>query len=149
MPLVRMWCRRYSCTRPNDTDGNQSGINLRIMRLADVLLMHAEAENEASGPTPEAQASYNRVRARANMADVDANISQDDFRTIIRRERVLELSSKDVRWMDPKIWGILEERFNDPTVLSGQSFDINRHKFYPIPGSELLDNPNLHQYSDY
>ena len=136
-------------TRPNDTDGNQSGINLRIMRLADVLLMHAEAENEANGPTTEAQASFNRVRARANMASVDAGISQGDFRTAIRRERVLELSSEDVRWMDLKRWGILEERFNDPSVLSGQSFDITRHEYYPIPGSELLDNPNLQQYSNY
>ena len=54
-------------TRPNDSNGNQSSINIRLMRFADVLLMHAEAENEQDGPTANAMQSYNRVRARAKM----------------------------------------------------------------------------------
>ena len=133
----------------NDLDGFASSINIRIIKFADVLLMHAEAENEANGPTATAQASFNRVRARANMAAVSETISKDDFRTAIRRERVLELSAEENRWMDLKRWGILEERFQDPSVLSGENFDINKHEYYPIPYLEMIANPNLVQYADY
>ncbi|MCG8311167.1 MAG: RagB/SusD family nutrient uptake outer membrane protein, partial [Cytophagales bacterium] len=136
-------------TRPNDTDGFQSGINDRIMRFADVLLMYAEAENEANGPTLEARHAFDRVRDRANMSNVDPGISKDDFREVVRRERVLELSAEDNRWMDLKRWGILEERFNDSEVLSGKLFNINRHEYYPIPQRDILTNPNLEQYADY
>ncbi len=133
----------------NDFNGFQSSINDRIMRFADVLLMYAEAENEANGPTASAQAAFNRVRDRVNMSHVDSGISKDDFRAVIRRERVLELSAEDNRWLDLKRWGILEERFNDPEVLSGEFFNINRHEYYPIPQSDIDLNPNLEQYADY
>lgn len=136
-------------TRANDNNGLASGINIRIMRFADVLLMHAEAENEAKGPTEAAQISFNRVRARANMAPVDPNISKDDFRTKIRRERVLELSDEENRWMDLKRWGILEERFKNPEVLSGKLFNISRNEYYPIPAVDMQTNKNLVQYADY
>ncbi|MFY0653997.1 MAG: RagB/SusD family nutrient uptake outer membrane protein [Cyclobacteriaceae bacterium] len=136
-------------TRANDNNGFQSGINIRLMRLGDVLLMHAEAENEANGPTALAQASFNRVRDRADMAAVNTAISKDDFRTAIRRERVLELSGEENRWMDLNRWGILEARFNDPMVLSGQNFNIAKHQYYPIPASEIENNPSLDQYADY
>lgn len=136
-------------TAANDTNGRLSSINIRLMRFADVLLMYAEAENEANGPTFLAQAAFNRVRARANMASVNSGIGQDDFRIAIRRERVLELSGEENRWMDLKRWDILEERFNDPSVESGANFIKSRHEYYPIPGSDILNNPNLDQYSDY
>ncbi len=136
-------------TRANDSNGFQSGVNIRLMRFADVLLMYAEAENEANGPTDLAQSAYNRVRARANMTSVDPAVTKDDFRELIRKERVLELSGEENRWMDLKRWGILEERFNDSNVLSGKLFDISRHEYYPIPDTEILDNPNLTQYADY
>jgi hypothetical protein len=135
-------------TKANDADGFKSSVNIRLMRFADVLLMHAEAENEANGPTA-ARASYNRVRARANMAAISATVSKDNFRTAIRKERVLELSGEENRWMDLKRWGILEERFKDPNVLSGKLFNINRHEYYPIPVTEIVANPNLVQYADY
>lgn len=136
-------------TRANDNSGLLSGINIRIMRFADVLLMHAEAENEANGPTAAAQASFNRVRARANMAAVTTSITKEVFREKIRRERVLELSSEENRWMDLKRWGILAERFSRTDVLSGKKFQISRHEYYPIPAVDMQTNKNLIQYADY
>ena len=57
---------------PNNTAAvpgfNSSGNNKRIIRFADVLLMHAEAENEANGPTSAAYESINRIRARGRYA---------------------------------------------------------------------------------
>ena len=150
-PDAEIYWRKYrNCdTKANDNNGFQSSINDRIMRFADVLLMYAEADNEANGPTTAALASINRVRARANMAPIAENINQADFRNAIRKERVLELSAEDNRWMDLKRWGILEDRFSNDEVLSGKRFNMNRHEYWPIPQSDILTNPNLEQYSDY
>jgi hypothetical protein len=140
---------RNTETRANDADGFKSGVNIRIMRFADVLLMYAEAENEANGPTISAKTAFNRVRARANVASIDPNISKENFRAKIRRERVLELSGEENRWMDLKRWGILEERFKNPEVLSGKLFNKNKHEYYPIPATDMQTNKNLVQYADY
>ena len=150
-PDAHSYWRKYRNvdTQANDFNGFPSSVNDRIIRFADVLLMYAEAENEENGPTTTAQAAFNRVRDRANMSNVDPNISKDDFRKVIRRERVLELSGEDNRWLDLKRWGILEERFNDPDVLSGEFFEINRHEYYPIPQTEIDLNPSLEQYSNF
>ena len=150
-PDAPAYWKKYRNTEifANDSNGRQSSINDRIMKFGDVLLMYAEAENEANGPTADAQGAINRVRARARMAEVSASLSQDEFRTAVRRERVLELSGEDNRWMDLKRWGILEERFNDPNILSGKQFNISRHEYYPIPVTEIQANPNLVQYADY
>ncbi len=146
----KIYWRKYRNvdTKPNDLSGFQSGINIRMMRFADVLLMHAEAENEERGPTPEALASINRVRERASMAPL-AITDKDELRTAIRRERVLELSGEENRWLDLLRWDMLAERFASPEVMSGDLFIVGQHEYYPIPTSEIYTNPNLDQNPGY
>ena len=66
-----------------------SGNNIRLMRLADVLLMYAEALNE-TGATDQAYELVNRVRQRAEADPLPDGLSQDAFRAAVKAERGLE-----------------------------------------------------------
>lgn len=134
-----------------DLDGplpafNASGNNKRVIRFADVLLMHAEAENEANGPTDTAYESINRVRRRVDMPDIPAGLSQADFRQRVREERTLELCNESQRPLDLKRWGILVSTFMDhpeyrPSAIQYQA----GRELYPIPELELNTNPQWNQ----
>src|SRR5690606_9822307 len=97
--------------------------NYAIYRFAEVLLTAAEALNEVSGPTAEAQGYVNQVRARARNwagkatdfpADVNTGISKDDFRTLVLEERRLELSFEFKRWWDIKRRKMGDDVFKGP-----------------------------------
>lgn len=85
-----------------------TGDNFIVSRLADVLLMQAEALNEASFPNADAFALLNRVRTRAGIPSKTANntdaklrvASQAEFRTAIAQERRIELAFENHRWFD-------------------------------------------------
>jgi len=94
---------------PSGKDSRNNGNDLFIIRLAEVYLIKAEAENELNGPTAAALAAFNQVRARARQAagtsrSVPANlavpITKDQFRTKIFDERGLELIGEGQRWFD-------------------------------------------------
>jgi hypothetical protein len=80
-----------------------------IIRLAEVYLIKAEAENELKGPTADAYAAFNKLRARARLAngssrttpaDLTPGLSKEDFRMKIFDERGLELVGEGHRWFD-------------------------------------------------
>ncbi|CAN5506932.1 RagB/SusD family nutrient uptake outer membrane protein [soil metagenome] len=77
---------------------NDSKVNWKVIRYADVLLMYAEALNE-NGKTDAALTYLNQVRTRANMPKF-AGLSKDQLRTKIYDERIYELSMEGVRWFD-------------------------------------------------
>ena len=85
-----------------------TGDNFIISRLSDVLLMQAEALNEAGFPNAEAFILLNRVRIRAGLsakttANTDARLrvaSQAEFRAAIAQERRIELAFENHRWFD-------------------------------------------------
>lgn len=67
--------------------------NYIILRYAEVLLMVAEAANEVNGgPTAEAYAAINQVRARAGIPNLTPGLSHDLFRDSVFVERRWELS---------------------------------------------------------
>jgi hypothetical protein len=80
--------------------------NYIIFRYAEVLLSYAEAQNEAVGPDPTVANAVNLVRARVFLPAVPTGLSQDSMRTIIRRERRIELAFEDKRWFDIRRWDI-------------------------------------------
>lgn len=85
-----------------------TGDNFIISRLADVLLMQAEAANEAGFPSADAFALLNRVRTRAGLPTktttaTDARLrvaSQAEFRAAVAQERRVELAFENHRWFD-------------------------------------------------
>ncbi|MGX1930994.1 RagB/SusD family nutrient uptake outer membrane protein [Flagellimonas sp. 2504JD4-2] len=153
--------------RANDGDlGTASGQNFKLIRFADVLLMHAEALNESGGSEVEILASLNRVRQRANMPDVSSGLSTGELRDRIRLERVLELSLENDRFFDLKRWGVVVDRMNgnaDRVGNIGPSNDQIRavghpeenfpfsdvHTRLPFPIAEIQSNPLLNQNPGY
>lgn len=135
--------------------GTNVGTNWRIIRYADVLLMHAEALNE-QGMTSQAAGFVNMVRDRAGVAAIDENMSQADMRQAIIDERVLELTGESHRFFDLVRWGLADKYMGEnsahgdhPKSLSGGVFKTNKHEYLWIPNSELGANPNMEQNPGY
>jgi len=151
----RVWYRKYLNDYFRTQETFEGPINFRVIRYADVLLMYAECLN-ALNRTTEAYQYVDRVRARAGLAplsEVRPGLSQAAFLMQLMHERVTELTGEDVRWLDLQRWGyfddparIAELRTRDPEF---NNFDINRHKWIPIPQTEIDINPNLAQVGNY
>jgi hypothetical protein len=97
------------------------------LRLADVILLYAEALNE-NGNTAAALTQLNRIRSRAGLTDSSAT-SQADVRQAIQDERRLELAFEGHRWFDLV-------RTNTVNAEMGVTVSPNYHVF-PIPTSEV------------
>ena len=98
------------------------------LRLADVILLYAEALNE-NGNASGALAQLNTVRTRAGLSNSTAS-GQGEIRQAIANERRLELAFEGQRWFDLVRTGTVD-------AAVGQSVNPNFHIF-PIPNSEVL-----------
>lgn len=117
---------------------NNSGYNFIYLRMAEVYLIAAEAENEANGPT-NAYQFINPVRVRAELLPL-SGLSQEEFRTAIRNERRHELYDERTRYFDLLRWGIVIER----TLAVKPEAEIQEfHTLWPIPQSAIDRNPAL------
>jgi hypothetical protein len=139
-----------------------SGDDYYLIRLADILLLKAEALNE-SGNTSEAASLVNTVRSRVQLDPVSGALSQDEMKTAILNERRLELAFEAQRWDDLVRNGVattvmqaLEEYTyscvdgvpGDPVKMDYSKCDQN-HWIMPIPQLEIDANPNLKQNPGY
>lgn len=77
-----------------------------IFRYADILLIAAEALNEA-GSTGQAYQYVNEVRARVGMPAY-SGMDQNTLRERIRNERRVELCFEDQRFIDERRWKVFE-----------------------------------------
>ncbi|MBB2145595.1 RagB/SusD family nutrient uptake outer membrane protein [Pedobacter sp. LMG 31464] len=123
--------------------GNRFGwwMNIRILRYADVVLMHAEAANELGGATntTAALADLNSVRARARNgnAAILPNVTttdQDLLRNAIRQERRVELAMENDRFFDLVRWGIAGTAM---TAAGRPGFVEARDVLLPIPQTQI------------
>ncbi len=120
--------KKYHEALPEGEAISQSTIPQHIIRYADVLLMKAEALNETAGSGVEAP--LNLVRERAGLSAV-SGLSQDAFRTLIRKERRRELGFEFQRFFDVMRYG----KEYAKSVLPGLPWDSERY-YYPLPQSE-------------
>ena len=128
------------------TNSGRSNLNWPVYRYAEVLLFHAEAENEANGPTAAAYASINEVRARAKLPPL-AGLSQAAFRDAVRQERSWELAFESKRLFDLKRWGtFLDVLGSDRVARLGVK---PHHVLAAIPQREIDLNPQLGQNPGY
>ncbi|MDP4261336.1 MAG: RagB/SusD family nutrient uptake outer membrane protein [Bacteroidota bacterium] len=148
-PTTRIYPRKYTndgLGRPFETP--ESGINYRVLRYADILLMYAEALNELNR-TAEAYPFIQQVRSRAslpNLATVKPNMTQAQMRDQLAHERALEFAIEGQRIHDLIRWGW----FDDPAklaLLKSRDPDFNTYtpgnEWLPIPQQELDVNKNL------
>ena len=98
------------------------------LRLADVILLYAEALNE-TGNLNGALTELNKIRTRAGLADSAAG-SQAELRQAIQDERRLEMAFEGQRWFDLVRTGTVNAEM-------GESVDPRYHLF-PIPVTEVL-----------
>jgi len=124
-----------------NNQNQRTDLNWPIYRYAEVLLMFAEAENEANGPANAYQA-INAVRARAQLLPL-AGLTQDQFRSAVHQERSWELAFESKRVFDLKRWGEFYDTLKaDPIAGSAlQPFMV----FLPIPDREIGLDPALGQ----
>lgn len=147
-----------------------SGLNLILIRYADVLLMYAEAKNELNQMD---EAIWNKtikaLRARAGFTDPEALVftagaTKTQLQDIIRRERRCELASEGLRIHDIRRWKTAElvlntyphgAKYGDPSTDNGyirldkRNFNKDRDYLWAVPQSEKDINPNLGQNSGY
>jgi starch-binding outer membrane protein, SusD/RagB family len=124
--------------------------NFILIRLADILLLKAEALNEL-GEVDDAAALVNQIRDRVNLPPTTAT-TQADMRLAIEKERRLELAFEGHRWHDLKRTGRAIEVMNGLKDGSGNSLgyalDANR-LLWPIPQAERDKNDKLTQNEIY
>jgi hypothetical protein len=115
-----------------------------ILRLSDIYLINAEANNEL-GNTVDAYASLNAVRRRSKTLDAPANMSKDDFRSFVLEERGREFLFESNRRYDLQRFGIYLQVMN---FMNVDRFDIpkarnSRSLLLPIPLSEINSNTEI------
>jgi hypothetical protein len=151
-------------TAPGST--NVNGLNVNVIRLADVYLMAAECQVEL-GNLADALRLVNAVRARAAQLPVatdkavggapaatyrvnpyPAFSSQTYARDAVRFERRLELAMEGHRFYDLVRWGILKTTLESYSAFEGQFLATSRgitigdeDNYFPIP-QEQLDRSN-------
>lgn len=156
-----------SLTANNTTTARHS---IPLFRYAEVLLIYAEAMNEAygsEGVTEElnlsARTAINMVRGRVGL-DIAALAVEDVsskslFRLALRKERMAELAFEDHRFWDIRRWKIGSETTKikrvaiskadtglsfEYSITSNRSWDDKMY-FYPIPHAEITKNARLIQ----
>jgi len=145
-----------------------TGINVMILRFADVLLMAAEAEVEL-GNLEVARQYVNRVRERAINSKLmrDNNTPAANYviglyttpwanpelaRRAVRFERKLELGMEGHRFYDLVRWDTVQEEMDAYFALDGQLLQAQlggatfteKHKLLPIPQNQIdLIGPDI------
>ena len=102
------------------------------MRLADIMLLYAEALNENGATPADALAVLDPIRTRAGIAALDPTVldTQALVRQAIYNERRLELAFEGQRWFDLVRTG---------TVNAEMGVEVNpNYHVFPIPISEIL-----------
>ncbi|WP_308990404.1 RagB/SusD family nutrient uptake outer membrane protein [Mariniflexile litorale] len=127
----------------NDESADPSGNNIVLIRLADIILLKAEAHNKLT-ETDEAVRLLNLIRKRAGIpefADEAAAISMyGDLESAILHERLIELSFEGHRWFDLVRTGRAIDVMNPINGLSDET-----NLVWPIQEDALNRNPNLEQ----
>ncbi|MEI6888938.1 MAG: RagB/SusD family nutrient uptake outer membrane protein [Bacteroidota bacterium] len=124
--------------------------NYIFLRLADIILLKAEALNEL-GDLQGAAALVNQIRTRVKLPNTTAN-TQDVMRQAIALERRLELSFEAHRWFDLKRTGTAIEVMNNAVGPTGEKigYHLTQSKLvWPIPQAEMDKNSKLVQNPGY
>ncbi len=146
-----------------------------IMRLADLYLIYAEAQNEYYGPDATIYNYLDLIRERSGIPTVEdswsnatiamhpnKHLNKDGLREIIRQERMIEMAFEGSRYFDMRRWKEAHNYFSQPIQgLNISESDANlfynvrnvmqlsfvnpRDYLHPIKAHEVIVNSNLVQ----
>ncbi len=129
----------------------ESGQDIPLLRYADVLLIHAEAEiflagggasNRTQGVAAAAE-SFNKVHVRAFGNDATKAIAEPTFNDLVK-ERRCELAYEDERHYDLVRWGLAQEVYAATTTAidprGPRTFDPVKDAHFPLPQVEIDDS---------
>jgi len=143
-----------------------------IIRLGELYLDYAEALNEYAGTSAQSEVLQyiDPLRIRAGIPAVltswalvgKTSFSQDEMRTLIRRERTIELAFEGHRFWDIRRWKMGDGTFNapvygmnikgstaadfyQPTLIEQRIFNTPSYYLMPIGVKDLGINTNLVQ----
>jgi hypothetical protein len=143
-----LFWRKYQNDRTRTFEDYHSGINIRVIRYADILLMQAEALNEL-GQTSAALPLINQVRARVNITPLTGSLSQAQMKTQILHERVTELAGEGTRFFDLTRSGLLDTPANVAQVRARDEDFLNfvpgKSALLPLPRTDLDIDKSLTQ----
>ena len=141
-----------------------SGINIILLRYAEILLTYAEAKIESGQIDASVLTAINLVRnGRSDVKQPSVtNVSQTELRAIIRRERTVELAFEGQHLFDIRRWKTAEKVIPGPVygitykdasgvlktvevIAVNKTFDVSRHYLWPVPQKERDLNPLLTQ----
>jgi hypothetical protein len=144
------------------------GINLILIRYAEILLSAAEARIELNTETDLALKYINDIRQRSdvNMPPLSGITDQSALRNAVRHERMVELALEGNRFFDIRRWKIAESVCNMDKVEgmryidkeNGQLITVStnykkkftsRDYLWPVPYNERQLNPNLTQNENW
>lgn len=129
----------------------QKDAQIILMRLADILLLKAEALAELNRPQ-EAMAIVNTIRSRAGLAALPVEVSQQEARVAVEQERQLELALEGHRWYDllrnDRMIEVMQQHRGRNGQLLFPHIDAFR-RLWPVPQTEKDANPNLTQNPGY
>lgn len=134
-------------TAPFGDPNPNGGTNDRVIRFADVLLMHAEASYH-TGKEDAAKESLNKVRARARAGNPnvlpDVNATGNALLEAIYHERRVELGMEGHRFFD------LVRTGRGTEELGPLGYQEGVHNLFPIPESQIqASNGSITQNPGY
>ncbi|RYF77909.1 MAG: RagB/SusD family nutrient uptake outer membrane protein [Cytophagaceae bacterium] len=138
--------KKYQKIYKAPSENSQSGINFRVIRYAEVLLMMAECENEVGSPAT-AVTYLNQVRDRKSVvmphyptAKYPVTTKAQVFAAVVHEKRI-ELGGEQVRNLDILRWRKQGKLATEPLAY----FTPNRHELLPIPQTEINNNAKIAQ----
>ena len=138
-----------------EPQNSKTEINYILLRYADILLMYAEAQNEAAGADASVYDALHKIRLRAGMPDIPGGLSKDQMRDAIRHERRIELANEALYYNDIRRWRTAEV-VNNGNVISRlgkvvqiRIFNPQKDYLWPIHDITMQENPALVQNPGY
>jgi hypothetical protein len=125
-----------------------------VMRLADIMLLKAEALIELPGGLTAATDIIDEVRARVGLNGLTAadKNNQASMRLAVERERRLELAFEGHRWFDLLRTNRVLAVMKNCKDYAGKNSYAGIQEWmlvYPLPQTERDNNPNLEQNPGY
>ena len=130
----------------SDESPEPSDKNIVMFRLADIMLLKAEAHHQL-GQTADALTLLNTIRVRAGLPNLDEASAINlygDVESAILHERLIELSFEGHRWFDLVRTGKAIEVMNPINGLGDEA-----NLVWPIHEDAINRNPSLVQNSFY